>query len=103
MVIDDLKNFSLLNIINSLIHLIMINKHNFFLMHIQKITSGNGSDTFAMRIDDREGPVTVFYHNFLNIISEILSVKCNHVITFHNIIYRNTLIDQSRNIERIIR
>ena len=81
----------------------MINKHNLLLVHIQEITSGNRSDTFAMRIDDRKCPVTVFYHNLLNIISEILSVKCNHVITFHNIIYRNTLIDQSRNIERIIR
>lgn len=72
-------------------------------MHIQKITSGDRTDTLTMRIDHRKRPVTVFDHNILDIIRKILGIKRNHVIPLHNKSDRNTLIDQTRNIKRIIR
>ena len=101
--VNNLKNLRLLNIINSLIHLIVIYKNNFFLVHVQEITSGNRSDTLSMRIDNRERSVAVFDHNILDIICKILGIKRNHVIPFHNIADRNTLIDQTGDVKSIIR
>ena len=101
--INDLKDLRFLNIINSLIHFIVIHKNYFFLVHVQEITSGNCSDTFSMRIDYRECSVAVFDHNILDIICEIFGIESNHVIPFHNIADRNTLIDQTGDIKGIIR
>ena len=42
-----------------------------------------------------ERSVAVFDHNILDIICKILGIKRNHVIPFHNIADRNTLIDQT--------
>ena len=75
----------------------MIYKNDLLLVHIQEISSGNGSHAFSPFIDNRESTVTVLDHNILNIISEILRAESNQIIFFHHVIYRNTLVDHSGN------
>ena len=103
MMVNDLYNLCLINIIYRLVFLIMIHKCNFLLVHIQEVSSGNRSDTFSLFIDYRECTMTMFDHLILNIIGEIFCVKCNQIICFHDISYRNTLVDQSRNCKCIVR
>ena len=95
MMINDLHDISLINIIYSLVFFIMIYQNHFFPVHVQKITSGNRTNTFAFFVDDRECTMTMFDHYFLNIICKIFCVKCNQIICFHDIFNRNTLIDQT--------
>ena len=103
MMVNNLHNFSFINIINCLIFLIVIHKCYFFLVHIQEISSGNCSDTFSFFVNYRERAMTVLDHLILNIIRKILCTKSNQIICFHNIAYRNTLVDQSCNRKCIIR
>ena len=46
-VIDDFHNLSLIYIIYSLVFFIMIYQNHFFPVHVQEITSGNRTNTFA--------------------------------------------------------
>ena len=103
MMVNNLHNFSFIDIVNCLIFLIVIHKCYFFLVHIQEISSGNCSDTFSFFVNYRERAMTVLDHLILNIIRKILCTKSNQIICFHNIAYRNTLVDQSCNRKCIIR
>ena len=101
--INDLKNVSLLNIVYCLIDLIMVYKNYLLLVHVQEITSGYGTDTFALLVDDRECTMTVLDHDILDIICKIFGIKSYKIFCFHDISDRNTLVDQSRDRKGIIR
>ena len=103
MMVNNLHDFSFIDIVNCLIFLIMVHKCYFFPVHIQEISSGNCSDTFSLFVNYRERTMTVFDHLILNIIRKILCIKSNQIICFHNIPYRNTLVDQSCDRKCIIR
>ena len=102
MMVDNLQYLRLLNIINCLILLIMVYQNHLFLVHIQKISSGNCSHTFSPLVDNRESAVTVFDHNVLDIICEI-SAEGYQIVFFHDIIYWNTLVDHAGNCVSIVR
>ena len=54
MMVNNLHDFSFIDIVNCLIFLIMVHKCYFFPVHIQKISSGNCSDTFSLFVNYRE-------------------------------------------------
>ena len=101
--INNLQNFCRINIIYSLALFIMIHQNQLFLFHAQQISSGHCSDIFSMFVHHRKGSVACFYHDIFYIICEIISLEGNQVILFHNMFYRNTLIDQPGNGKRIQR
>ena len=102
MVVDDLKDICFFNIINCLIHFIVVYKYYLFLVHTQEITSGYRTDAFSFLVDNRKGPMTMLDHNILYVICKIFGIKSYQIICFHDISDRNTLVDQSCNCKGII-
>ena len=54
-----------------------------------------------MLIYHRESSVAVFYHDIFNIICIIICLEGDQIILLHDMLHRNTLIDQSCHAERI--
>ena len=90
MMVNNLHDFSFIDIVNCLIFLIMVHKCYFFPVHIQKISSGNCSDTFSLFVNYRERTMTVFDHLILNIIRKISVLKVTRLSVF--IIYRTGIL-----------
>ena len=79
----------------------MVYQNQLLFLHSQQISSGHSSYVFAMFIYHRKGSVTGFYHDILNVIRKIISLEGDQVFLFHNVFYRNTLINQPCNGKRI--
>ena len=103
-VIDDLHNLCFFQSIYCLRPLIMIYEDHLLLTYIHDTTSGYESLQLALLIQNRELSECTLRDHFTNIINIIIYVELTQLILrCHKMLHRNTLIDQSRYIECVIR
>ena len=101
--INNFQNLSTINIIYRLTSLIVVYQNHFFLVHSQKISPGNRTNTLSMFTDDRKGTVSILNHHVLDTICEILSMKRNQILSPHQVPQRDALINGSSHCKRIKR
>ena len=89
--------------VDRLTHLVVIHQYHLFTMYIEQSSSRNQSEIHPVLVDHREVVESVGLHHFLDVLERVCQLESHQIFVCHAEADRDTLVDEPRCREGIVR